>query len=71
MLGRISNARQRAAQCSALSDAVAPVGASLLVPLLVVFALEVPADAIDRIVSPFVGMAVRRDSRCVPPTRKE
>ena len=55
MLGRISNARQRAAQCSALSDAVAPVGASLLVPLLVVFALEVPADAIDRIASPFVG----------------
>jgi hypothetical protein len=33
------------------------VTAALLVPVLVGFALEVPADAIDRIASPFVGQA--------------
>ena len=38
-------------------DAIAPVTAALLVPVLVGFALEVPADAIDRIASPFVGQA--------------
>ena len=31
--------------------------AALLVPVLVGFALEVPADAIDRIASPFIGQA--------------
>jgi hypothetical protein len=38
-------------------DAIAPVTAALLVPVLVGFALEVPADAIDRIASPFIGQA--------------
>jgi len=33
------------------------VTAALLVPVLVGFALEVPADAIDRIASPFIGQA--------------
>ena len=55
MLRPAAGAHPRAARYSALSDAVAPIAASLLVPLLVFFALEVPADAIDRIASPFVG----------------
>ena len=49
--------RARASRSSALVDAIAPVTAALLVPVLVGFALEVPADAIDRIASPFVGQA--------------
>ena len=49
--------RARAPRSSALVDAIAPVTAALLVPVLVGFALEVPADAIDRIASPFIGQA--------------
>ena len=52
-----SAGRAHAPRHSALADAIAPVTAALLVPVLVGFALEVPADAIDRIASPFVGQA--------------
>ena len=55
MLRPAAATHPRAARHSALSDAVAPIAAALLVPLLVCFALEIPADAIDRIASPFVG----------------
>ena len=52
-----SAGRAHAPRHTALADAIAPVTAALLVPVLVGFALEVPADAIDRIASPFVGQA--------------
>ncbi|MGH3133633.1 MAG: hypothetical protein ACRDNY_07825, partial [Gaiellaceae bacterium] len=40
---------------SVFSDALVPVGASLLLPVLVIVALELPAGAIERIAVPVLG----------------
>jgi hypothetical protein len=55
MLRPWSSARPARTDTSAFSDAVVPITASLLVPVLVVVVLELPAGAIDKIASPVLG----------------
>jgi len=55
VLRRISTTRKTSKDRSAFSDALLPVGASLLVPLFAVVALELPVGAIERIAAPVLG----------------
>src|SRR5262245_35544322 len=55
MLRRFTSGRTTPRDASVVSDAVVPLTASLLVPVLVIVVLELPAGAIDRIASPVLG----------------
>ena len=71
MLRRISTTGKAKRDRSAVSDALLPVGASLLVPLFALGALNLPVGVIERIAAPVLGQLTAAVRLPVPPAEPQ